>query len=118
MQRLSDGKLLQARELRKKMTEAETVLWQVLRRKNFLGIKFRRQQVIEGFITDFYCEKARLVIEIDGEGHSTPEQKAVDAHRRDVFVARGLREIRFSNSEIFSDIQGVLKKVKSAVGEK
>jgi hypothetical protein len=75
-------------------------LWARLRGKNLLGIKFRRQQIIEGFIADFYCEAAKLAIEIDGGIHSTQEQKALDEHRRKVFEARGLRELRFSNTQI------------------
>ncbi|MBN2188139.1 MAG: endonuclease domain-containing protein [Chitinispirillaceae bacterium] len=95
------------------MTPAETVLWEKIRNSQLAGMKFRRQQVIEGFIVDFFCHSAKLVIEIDGEVHAVPEQKATDAHRREVFEARGLTEIRFSNSEIFSDIKAVMEKIKA-----
>jgi very-short-patch-repair endonuclease len=108
LQRLSKGKLLQAQELRKAMTPAENMLWEQLRRKNILGVKFRRQQIIEGFIVDFYCESAKLVIEVDGEIHSNPERQVIDVHRRNVFIARGLREIRFANNEILNNIDNVL----------
>jgi very-short-patch-repair endonuclease len=111
LQRLSKGKLLQAQELRKAMTPAENMLWEQLRRKNILGVKFRRQQIIEGFIVDFYCESAKLVIEVDGEIHSDPERQVIDVHRRNVFIARGLREIRFANNEILKNIDNVLLEI-------
>jgi very-short-patch-repair endonuclease len=111
LQRLSSGKLRQAQELRKTLTPAEKILWERLRRKNILGVKFRRQQIIEGFIVDFYCEAAKLVIEVDGEIHFNPERQAIDLHRKNVFIARGLREIRFANNEILNTIDNVLLEI-------
>jgi very-short-patch-repair endonuclease len=93
------------------MTPAEKMLWEHLRRKNILGVKIRRQQIIEGFIVDFYCESAKLVIEVDGEIHSNPERQVIDVHRRNVFIARGLREIRFANNEILNNIDNVLLEI-------
>jgi very-short-patch-repair endonuclease len=115
LQKVSIGKLQQARTLRKNMTEAESLLWSRLRRKGVLNIKFRRQQVIEGFIVDFYCEPAKLIIEVDGSIHNTEKQKAIDEHRRHVFLSRGLKEIRFVNEEIFSDIDSVIKKIEEFI---
>jgi very-short-patch-repair endonuclease len=115
LQRLSPGKLDQARVLRKKMTVAESLLWERLHRKGGMNIKFRRQQIVYGFIVDFYCEKAKLVIEVDGPVHDTDEQKAVDEHRRKVFLARGLKEMRFTNKDVFSDIETVLGKIREGV---
>ena len=112
LQHLSDGKLRQARTLRRNMTPAEKVLWENLRR-NQLGVKFRRQQIIQGFIADFYCDSAKLVIEVDGSVHGTPEQKIIDKQRRTVFENRGLREIRFVNSQIESDLENVINMIKS-----
>ena len=115
LQRLSTGKHRQARELRKSMTPAEAVLWEHLRRKNVSGIKFRRQQIIEGFIVDFFCETGKLVIEVDGEIHDAPDQKTIDIHRKEVFMARGLHELRFTNKEVLTDIESVLGKIRSVI---
>jgi len=93
------------------MTEAEQALWVHLRTKKLSGLKFRRQQIIEGFIADFFCEELRLVIEIDAGIHQTKEQKEIDEHRREVFKARGLREIRFSNEEVLNRMPRVLEKI-------
>ena len=114
LQRLSKGKLQQAQALRRRMTPAEKVLWERLRRKQ-LGVKFRRQQIIQGFIADFYCEAARVVIEVDGSVHDTTQQKKIDEQRRMVFESRGLQEIRFSNKQIESDIENVINKIKSTL---
>jgi very-short-patch-repair endonuclease len=113
LQRVSDDKVRQARDLRRKMTPAEKVLWGKIRNSQLAGMKFRRQQVIEGFIVDFFSHKEKIVIEVDGEIHSVSEQKVRDEHRRRVFEARGLKEIRFSNREILSDIKTVLEKIKA-----
>ena len=115
LQRLSDGKLRQARALRANMTEAETILWERLRRKGILNVKFRRQQVIEGFIVDFYCESVKLVIEVDGSVHDTENQKVIDEHRRKVFQARGLKELRFANQTIVTDMETVIQMIKMTI---
>jgi len=116
LQFLSDGKLRQARELRARMTPAEVVLWEQLRCKQ-LGVKFRRQQVIAGFIADFYCEAAKLIIEVDGSIHTTPERMKIDALRRDVFAARGLREIRFTNKQVQEETALVLEQIQVILDE-
>jgi ATP-dependent DNA helicase RecG len=115
LQRISQAKLEQARELRKNMTEAELLLWEKLRRKSLYGIKFRRQQVIEGFIVDFYCERAKLVIEVDGGIHNTLEQKETDEHRKTVFYARGLKEVRFTNEQVIMSMNTVLDEIALAL---
>ena len=68
-QKVSPEKIKRAKELRQNMTPAEKILWQYLRAERFHNLKFRRQQIIEGFIVDFYCHSLRLVIEVDGEIH-------------------------------------------------
>jgi very-short-patch-repair endonuclease len=108
LQRVGTDKILRARELRKKMTPEERKFWECVRANRFMGLQFRRQQIIEGFFADFYCNKARCVVEIDGGGHDTSEQKKYDAHRRKVFENRGLTEIRFKNREIRDNLSGVM----------
>ncbi len=112
LQRINKAKLQEARKLRRIMTEAENALWRQLRRKNLIGIKFRRQQIIEGFIADFFCQQLKLVIEVDGGIHSTEERKKMDDHRRKVFEARGLQELRFSNEDVLDHMPLVLEKIR------
>ena len=107
-QRIAAEKLQRARELRREMTPAENILWQALR-GNKLGVHFRRQQIISGFIVDFYCHQADLVIELDGGIHA--EQKDYDAEREKVLSEMGLRTLRFSNNEVLENLPQVLKRI-------
>lgn len=68
-QKVTPEKIKRAKELRQNMTSAEKILWEHLRAKRFKNFKFRRQQIIEGFIVDFYCHSLGLIIEVDGEVH-------------------------------------------------
>ena len=113
LQRVEEYKKRQARSLRKNMTEAERVLWKHLRNRKLDGLKFRRQQIIEGFVVDFFCHELKLVVETDGEIHDTFEQKEIDEHRKNVFKLRGLKEIRLKNSEVLNDLPSALDKIKS-----
>lgn len=70
-QKVTKEKLERAKELRREMIPAEKLLWQEVRAKK-LGVRFRRQQIIQGFIVDFYCHKAALVVEVDGDIHKLP----------------------------------------------
>src|SRR5512147_419718 len=104
-QRVTKEKLQRAKELRRNMTPAEKILWDELR-ANKLGVHFRRQQVIAGFIVDFYCHKAALVIEVDGDIHDLQQEE--DARREKVLTEMGLRMIRFRNDEIERELSTVL----------
>ena len=102
--------------LRQRMTPAEKILWALLR-NNQLGIKFRRQMpFVFGsyhYITDFYCPKLKVIIEIDGGVHHDPEVKEIDEFREDVFETAGYKIIRFENKEIETNIIQVLEKIKA-----
>ncbi len=101
-----------ARQHRHNPTPAEDALWQRLRR-NQLAYHFRRQHTIERFIADFYCAKARPVIEVDGPIHDyTPEE---DAIRQVYLESRGLRVLRFRNDEVLTNMEGVLEIILSAL---
>jgi very-short-patch-repair endonuclease len=107
-QRIVDAKQSRARDMRIAPTAEEEMLWQRLRR-NALGHHFRRQQVIDGFIVDFYCHAAGLVVEVDGAVH---EQQASYDHERDAILkARGLRLLRISNDRVETDLRGVLDEI-------
>ena len=98
-------------ELRNHATQAEIVLWRYLRKSRLGGYKFRRQQGIGHYIVDFYCPGVRLVIEIDGDSHCDPTQKAFDAARQCWMGRRGIRTIRFTNHEVYCDIEQVLRRI-------
>jgi len=103
-----------ARELRKVLTPAESKLWQHLRYRQLAGAHFRRQHAVGRFILDFYCAKAKLVIELDGESHL--EQAEYDAARTDwLCEQKALRVLRFSNDQVFDRIEAVLKQILEAV---
>jgi len=109
-QNVKSDKVARAKELRASMTDAEKTLWNALRANRLDGWHFRRQQVIDGFIVDFYCHAAALVIEVDGEIHET--QKEADVERDHALTARGFRIQRFTNDEVQKDLPDVLKKIK------
>jgi very-short-patch-repair endonuclease len=113
-QKVSAEKLQRAKELRREMTPAETILWQELR-ANKLGVHFRRQQVIAGFIVDFYCHKVALVVEIDGDIHDL--QKEEDVRREKALTELGLRLVRFRNEEVIKNIDGIIGAIKLVVNK-
>src|SRR5262245_57379056 len=96
-----------ARELRHDMTPTEKILWRLLRDRRFAGFKFRRQKPIGGFIVDFYCARARLVIELDGESHVGKE--APDQERQDALERRGLKVLRFWDTQVYDELDAVIE---------
>ena len=111
-QKITKEKLQRARELRHDMTPAERVLWQELR-ANKLGVHFRRQQIMAGFIVDFYCHKAALVIELDGDVHDLQHEE--DARREKALNDIGLRIVRFRNKEVMGNLSVVVNKIKQLI---
>ncbi len=111
-QKVTKEKQERARELRREMTPAEKILWKELR-ANKLGVHFRRQQVIQGFIVDFYCHKAALVVEVDGDIHDL--QKEEDERREKVLSALGLRVVRFKNDEVVRNLMVVVTKIREII---
>ncbi|WP_416675769.1 DUF559 domain-containing protein [Egbenema bharatensis] len=103
---IPDVLLERARELRKKQTPSETILWECLRDRRLDGAKFRRQHNIESYIADFYCHEVRLVIEVDGLVHD--RQKDQDVNRDQWFSQNGFTVLRFKNQQIEQDLETVL----------
>ncbi len=99
-------------DLRYNQTPQEVLLWTRLRREQ-LGFKFRRQHSIGGYIADFYCPEKKLVIEIDGKEHSKKENKEYDKIRTDYFRGLDINVLRFTNTEININIDGVIQKIFS-----
>jgi very-short-patch-repair endonuclease len=113
-QPVTKEKLQCAKELRREMTPTEKILWNEIR-ANKLGVHFRRQQIIAGFIVDFYCHQADLVIELDGSVHDSQEQKENDTERDKVLMEMGLRVIRFKNYEVQNNLLNVIEKIKRSL---
>jgi very-short-patch-repair endonuclease len=103
------------RELRQTATDAESLLWELLRDRGFLDAKFRRQHVFHGYILDFYCHEAGLAIELDGGVHAAPAQAARDRQRDADLERAGIRTLRFFNSQVMDDPQAVLEAVGAAL---
>lgn len=103
--------------MRSAPTAAEAVLWQALRAHRLEGWKFRRQQVLLGYIADFYCEEADLCLEVDGAVHAHRDQEAWDAARDEAMKVHGIHVLRLKNEAVLKDLPGALKKVLKALGE-
>ena len=96
------------------LTEAELVLWEVLKGKKLKGRKFRRQFSIGYYIADFYCPSERLVIELDGQHHYTPEGKKRDLERDENLEELNIKVLRFKNKEVMNNLTAVLRQIKSS----
>ena len=114
-QKVTKEKLQRAKELRHDMTPAEKILWNELR-ANKTGVHFRRQQIIAGFIVDFYCHRAALVVEVDGDIHDLQQEE--DARREEVLKELGLQVIRFWNGEVMKDLSAVVGRIKASISTK
>ncbi len=111
-QKVSQDKKKLAKFLRRNMTEAESLLWQRLRGNRLSGFHFRRQQIIKGFIVDFYCHKAALVVEVDGGIHN---DTTFSDYERDLILQElGFNVLRVKNGDIKNNLFNVLKSIEAA----
>jgi very-short-patch-repair endonuclease len=115
-QTIDEAKVARAKELRREMTLAEAILWDHLRTNRLSGYHFRRQQVIDGFIVDFYCHAAALVVEVDGAVHD--RQADYDRERDKIIATHGILFLRFTNDEIMRRLPDVLEKIATACAER
>lgn len=97
-----------AKAMRNKPTEAEEFLWNYISDSQIQGIRFKRQHPVLYFIADFYCHKAKLIIEIDGGYHLEPEQYRYDTDRDEELSLLGLKVLRFSNDQVMFETEKVL----------
>lgn len=98
-------------KLRTNMTEPEKRLWQILRNEQ-MGVKFRRQHGIGYYIADFYCVELQIVIEVDGESHSSDEAQAYDRARDGFMSSLGIFTLRIKNEDVMNNIDGVYQQIK------
>ena len=111
-QKIDSVKLERAKQLRREMTSEEKTLWQHLRSNRLDGLHFHRQQVIDGFIVDFYCHGSGLIVELDGPSHESRAE--YDRERDAVISARDLRVLRIKNEDVRSRLQEVLGLIAAA----
>jgi very-short-patch-repair endonuclease len=104
-----------ARNLRRNQTEAERLLWSRLRNRRLAGYKFRRQHPVAGFVADFACPDAGLVVEVDGGQHLTEAE--ADAARSQSLAEAGFRVIRFWNNQVLTETEAVLAEILRALQE-
>ncbi len=106
-----------ALKMRKKPTEAEATLWKHLKKLRHEGYIFRRQHPIDFYIADFYCHKIKLIIEVDGEIHNNSVVIEHDMGRAGELERFGITIIRFSNNQIFNNIDLVIKQINKSIDE-
>ena len=93
------------------MTDAERYLWTKIRMKQLKGYQFYRQKPIGDYIVDFFCPRAKLVIEVDGSRHYSDETTEYDRIRGEYLTSLGLRVLRFTNNEVMKNIKGVIESI-------
>ncbi len=104
-----------ARKLRNNSTQSEIKLWSFLKGKKMLGYSFQRQKPISNFIVDFFCNKLKLVIELDGYTHDFIETYEKDLKKEEELKKIGLNILRFDDREVINDIENVLKTIESYI---
>lgn len=110
-------KIQLAREFRKNPTKSERIMWQAIRNRQFLNLKFRRQYLVEGYLVDFYCHELKLAIEIDGSIHRYEDRLINDIERQKIIETKGIKFFRISDEEVEYDVTIVLKKLESYLKE-
>ena len=100
-----------SRELRKNMTDAERLVWSKIRRKQLKGYQFYRQKNIGDYIVDFYCPATKLIVELDGSQHYSKEGTEKDRMRDNYLSGLGFTVLRFSDREVFKNMEGVLERI-------
>jgi very-short-patch-repair endonuclease len=115
MQFYNQKLIINSRSLRSGMTDAEYVLWKRIRHKQVRDLQFYRQKPLLAFIVDFYCPKAKLVIELDGSQHFEEAHHAADEERDAAVTGLGLRVLRFDNRQVLTEIEAVLAVIDGAV---
>ena len=108
---VSRGMRARARTLRREQTDAERVIWNLLRAHRLRGASFRRQTPIGPYVADFVCHQTHLIVEIDGGQHFESGQAKRDARRDAFLAAKGFRILRFNNHDVMTNRQGVIETI-------
>ncbi|MGE3330698.1 MAG: endonuclease domain-containing protein [Candidatus Melainabacteria bacterium] len=107
-----------ARDLRHRQTEAEALLWRILRNRRVGGFKFYRQRPVDRFVADFCCETLRVIVELDGGIHSNPAIQGYDSERQQILEGLGYTVLRFTNTQVRHDAVTVTSTILSHLREK
>jgi len=110
-----DKKFTLARNLRKNSTDAENLIWNIVRNRRFYGLKFKRQYPIGKYIVDFVCIEKKLIIELDGGQHNIQDNINSDNERTLFLESSGYKVLRFWNNDIFNNLDSVLEKLHQIV---
>ncbi len=111
-----NGNLKQySRQLRENMTDAERYLWAKIRMKQLKGYQFYRQKPIGDYIVDFFCPRAKMVIEVDGSQHFSDEITEDDRIRDEYMSSLGLRVLRFTNTDVLTHTEGVIERIEEEI---
>ncbi len=105
------------RLLRNNMPRAEALIWSKLKAKQMLGYKFRRQYSVDRYVVDFYCPELKLAVEIDGDSHFQTGSEDNDRHRQAFIESIGIQFLRFTNEDVFKNIEGVVEIVRRTAME-
>jgi very-short-patch-repair endonuclease len=103
------------RELRRNQSDAESILWARMRNSRFEGVKFRRQHPLGNYIVDFASLDAKLIIEVDGGQHNESGMIEEDKQRTKWLESKGFKVLRFWNSDVFENLDGVLEKIRESL---
>ena len=102
------------RALRKEQTQAEAMIWEVVRDRR-LDVKFRRQHAVGHLILDFYCPELRLGIEVDGSIHQLPDVRERDRYRETYFADLGLTVLHFTNADVMQSTEYVIEMLRNVI---
>ncbi len=103
-----------AEKLRNRLTASEKILWEELRKRKLIDLKFRRQHPISRYVLDFYCHEAKLGIELDGKYHEKKSQQLYDKDRTENLEKYNIQIIRFTNDDVINSLQKVLNRIQEA----
>ena len=106
-----------ARQLRKNMTDSESVLWSRVRRKQLMDIQFYRQKSIGRYVVDFFAPRVRLVVEVDGSQHMEGDQPQRDQRRDEYFAGLDFKVLRFNSREVLIETDAVVEVIFRAIKE-
>jgi very-short-patch-repair endonuclease len=111
---VSERQRSRAKQLRRAMTRAETLLWRYLKANRMDGVGIRRQTPIGNYIADFVCFSSKIIIELDGESHDFEERQRADRRRDAFFAAEGHQILRFTNEQVMTNLEGVVEAIRQA----
>ena len=109
------GKIHLAKEFRKSPTRSEKIMWNAIRNRQFLNLKFRRQHLIKGYLVDFYCYELKLAVEIDGSVHLDEVQIKKDIERQKIIEDQGIKFFRVKSEDVEYNINNTLKNLRNFI---